>query len=551
MQIDLNQAEPRTKPFHAQVCIIGAGIAGLTLAHRLAQQGIDVALLEAGGLTLDPPVQAALASTPLTGTPHLGTHEGRFQVFGGASLRWGGQLLPMPSSATEALSSRPERSAVEGPEAPPAQPTPPWPIAPESLTPHYAAAEKLLAVDNLPYNANAFFAVTHFQPPALINQLPHLTPSLSKWTPFSHRNLASTIGRDLLDHPNVTVYLHAQATQLELAPARTHIQATQVCTFTGKTFRFEAQHFIVAAGTVETSRLLLASRSIAPEGVGNQHDQVGRNFHDHLTIPAAPLHGLARTALLSQLRPFVFGATQHSFKLEAAPQLREQLALNPVLAHLTFNEKPGSGLAAVRDLLHARQHGDFAATLRANISHLPSAAIEAFRLAASAKLHHRRFINASTTVTLQLNAAQDAPSPSRITLREDCDPNGLPQPMVDWRITPHELHTLRAFAAHLRESLATLSLDSGIDWQPALFDDNQPLANLEDARHAMGGACMGTDPRTSVVDSNLTVHGIANLHIAGAATFPDGSPQLITLPLMALALRLADHLAAQIVRAAK
>jgi choline dehydrogenase-like flavoprotein len=58
----------------------------------------------------------------------------------------------------------------------------------------------------------------------------------------------------------------------------------------------------------------------------------------------------------------------------------------------------------------------------------------------------------------------------------------------------------------------------------------------------MGGASMGTDSSTSVVDPNLRVHGLRNLFIASAAIFPDGSPQLPTLPLMTLTLRLAQHL---------
>jgi choline dehydrogenase-like flavoprotein len=72
------------------------------------------------------------------------------------------------------------------------------------------------------------------------------------------------------------------------------------------------------------------------------------------------------------------------------------------------------------------------------------------------------------------------------------------------------------------------------------------LSRIQDARHAMGGACMGTDPRSSVIDPNLTVHGIDNLSIAGTATFPTGNPPLPALPLMALALRLAHHVTARL-----
>jgi choline dehydrogenase-like flavoprotein len=544
MEIDLEPVAARVEPFRSQICIIGAGIAGLTLAHRLSGQGIDVALLEAGG-AVESPTEAAdatdralFAQAQLSGRPHLGTREGRSRVFGGSSLRWGGQLLPLPD-----------------------EPDPAWPIAPEELAPHYRAAEQLLGVDDLPYAFPAFFDRSHTARPSLLAQLPELTATLSKWTPFTRRNLAVTLGRDILANPRVRIYLHAQVAELLLAPARTHLQAVLVRTLSGATFRFEADRYILAAGTVETSRLLLASRSIAPEGVGNAHDQVGRNFHDHLTLPAATLTGPARATLLREFRPWIFprrgwnfgtDETLHSAKLEPSPELRERLDLNHVLAHLAIDEPEGSGLAAIREFLLARQRGHLVSGLAAHAAHVPSATFEALRLAWAAKLQHRRFISAGAAVTLRLNAAQDTPSLSCVTLSDKLDPYGLPLPIVDWRITPRETATLRNFAAHLRARSAALHLD-GLQWLPELFtlSENRdlPLPHLEDARHAMGGACMGPnpqDPRTSVVDANLTVHGVPNLSIASAATFPTGSPPLPTLPLMALSLRLADRLAAQL-----
>jgi choline dehydrogenase-like flavoprotein len=537
MEIDLELVAARVEPFRSQVCVIGAGIAGLTLAHRLSQQGIDVALLEAGGRTLESPdgmFDAAghdiFAQARLSGEPHVGTTAGRSRVFGGSSLGWGGQLLPLATPPDTA-----------------------WPISNEDLAPHYRAAERLLGVDDLPYDFPAFFERSHTTPPATLARLPELTPTLSKWTPFTRRNLATLVGAPLLASRGARIYLRAQATELVLDRERDHLEAVLVRTLSGATFRFEASHYILAAGTVETSRLLLASRSVAPEGVGNAHDQVGRNFHDHLTLPAGVLTGAARATLLREFRPWVFdggrGATLHSLKLEASAELRERFALNPVLAHLTINEPEGSGVAVLRDLLLAVQHGNLRHALATHAVRVPSAMLDASSLWCAATLHHRRFVSARAAVALRLNAAQDAPSLSRIELSDQLDPAGVPQPVVDWRITARDITTLRSFAVHLHEHLAALQLD-GFHWLPELFtpDDVAPLPQIEDARHAMGGACMGHDPRSSVVNADLTVHGIANLSIASAATFPNGSPPLPTLPLMALSLRLADRLAAQLLR---
>lgn len=504
MEIDLAQLDSSATGsdlLRAPLCIIGGGVAGLTLARKLVSLGHEVLLLEAGGHTPE-------AFTPIqqAGHPHPGTSEPRPRALGGTSLTWGGQLLPFPQDSA-------------------------WPISTADLAPFTAEAESLLAVDSLSYDAAEFFTQIHQPTPSLLNQLPQLDASLSKFTPFSHRNLAHTLGEKLRTHSKARIVLHAHATELLLAATRDHIEAVLVRTPSGRTHRIEADHFILAAGTIETVHLLLMSR------IGN--DQVGRNFHDHLTIPAATLREPARSQLLAALRPWIFGGkshrgTLHSLKLSASPNLQRQLNLLPILAHLTIDEPDTSGIGALRTLLRARQQNNLAATLRTTFPQLPRALADAARLTLSARTQHRRYVSPRATVQLRLNAAQRTPSTSRITLSSDL------QPILDWRIDPTELTTLRAFAQHLRTHL---KLD-GLDWNPSLFtpDLTAPLPNLDDARHAMGGATMGTNPRTSVVDPNLRVHGLRNLFIASAAVFPDGSPQLPTLPLMSLTLRLAQRL---------
>jgi choline dehydrogenase-like flavoprotein len=147
-------------------------------------------------------------------------------------------------------------------------------------------------------------------------------------------------------------------------------------------------------------------------------------------------------------------------------------------------------------------------------------------------------------VQITVNAAQDVPSSSRIVLSEKLDSHGIPQAQVEWHISQKELVTLRKFAAHLKEQLSALD---GMQWCTELEEGTLPTS-MDDARHAMGGACMGNDASSSVVDPQLRVHGMENLAIASAAVFPDGSPQLPTLPLLALTLRLAERLAGQLIQ---
>ena len=508
MEIDLDKAAARSEPFRSQVCVIGAGIAGLTLAHCLGRQGIDVALLESGGQTPEPRSHALFSQARNIGAPYLGLHKGPYRAVGGTSIAWGAQVLPMAASA--------------------------WPIHADSLATLYSEAQQLLSLNDLPFDAAPFSAETKTAPLPAISGI---ETRFSKSAPFSHRNFAHTLARTL--PASVTLYLHANVT--ELLPTNASITSTIARNYAGTTFHFEAAHFIIAAGTIETSRLLLASRSQSEQGIGNAHDQVGRNFHDHLSVSAAEPASSARTALLQTLTPRIFSGTMHTPKLEATPTLREQLHLNAVLAHLTVHEPENSGAAVIRDVLHARQRGNLTHTLIAHAPRLPDSLITAAQLTWQARVNHRRYISRHAAVTLRLNVEQQLRPDSRITLSPERDALNMPIALLDWKISPAEIQTLRRFATHLRRQLITLD-PTAMDWNEALFDDTIPLA-LEDVFHPMGGALMGTDPSTSVVDPSLTVHGITNLHIASGATFPAGGSPLPTLTLMALTLGLAGRLA--------
>jgi choline dehydrogenase-like flavoprotein len=514
----LGEAEASGEAVRSQVCVIGAGIAGLVLARRLALAGIDVVVLEAGGHSIEDCGQRRFAAAALKGQAHVGTTEGRFRVFGGTSLRWGGQVLAMAEDADA------------------------WPVGAEELKPFVAEAEGLLEVGGLPFQAADFFEAIGSPVPAMLAELRGVDARVSKWMAFPRRNLAPSLGKDLLERARV--YLHAQVVELLLAPDGARVEAVVVRTPSRKRMRFEADEVVVAAGTVETSRLLLASR------VGNEHDQVGRNFHDHVTAPAAVLRGEARARVVRELRPWVFfagvtdvhGGTLHSVKLEASRELRERLGLNPILAHLAIVEPEGSGIAVVREMLTSVQRGEFAKALTMHALKIPGAMLDGVRLVLGAKLRGRRFISEGAVVKLQFNLAQDAPSCSRIFLGDGVDAAGVPEVVVDWRVSAQEVGTMRRYAAHLQKQFEAMGL-AGVEWAPGIVEESGVLGGMEDARHAMGGACMGDDPRTSVVDREMRVHGVGNLSIASAATFPDGSAQLPTLTMMALALRLAERLA--------
>jgi choline dehydrogenase-like flavoprotein len=529
MLVDLEELEAQSEPIRSQVCIIGAGLAGLSLAQRLAAAGIGVALLEAGGRTLEDRSQR-IYEARMARLKHNGTCEGRFRLLGGTSTRWGGQLMPYTAEILQPPHSLPSYG---------------WPLAFDEVAPFYRDAEHLLDADDLPYDAKPLLTAFHRKTPPLLAAMPELRARFSKCAPFSRRNLGATVGKDLEQSDSVTLYLHANLTELLLAPTGDRIEAALVCNYAGTKFRFEASHFILCPGTIETSRLLLASRSVNPKGVGNTHDQVGRYFHDHISLPSAKLTGATRTMFLESFGPFLFRRTAHTVNFEALPQLREHLNLLAVMAHIIIDEPEDSGVSVTRSLLRSAQRGNMKEAIFRELPKVPRAAIDIGGLAYMATFEKRRHASPSAAVMLCLDSEQLPLADTRIYLDDDLDPFGMPKAVVDWTISDADLTTLRRFAKFLRERFAALSI-GGVEWRPEIFDQSAEITGITDTFHPMGGCRMGTDPRASVVDSNLTVHGIPNLSIASAAVYPAGGNSNPSFTIIALALRLGDRLAAQL-----
>ncbi|MDE1154376.1 MAG: GMC family oxidoreductase [Acidobacteriaceae bacterium] len=515
MLLDLEQA-PADVATESDVCIIGAGIAGLLLASRLVERGLRVHLLEAGGAELEDRSQQ-LYDAEMAATRHAGTTEGRFRTFGGSSTRWGGQLLPYTSDIYT---------------PPPGVPSLGWPIDERNLAPYYAELQQILGVDALPFEDSLLPALGK----APLQRHTDFTVRFSKWIPFPRRNLGKTLGERLSAHPKITIYTHANVVALEGEAGS--ITAARARTYNGRDVLFRARTFLLTSGTLESPRLLLAS-----PGVPNHHDQIGRYFHDHVSFAAAEFTGQQRAALLERFGPWLVEGTLHTVKIEASPELRSREHLLAVMGHLTVEEPEDSGAAAVRNTLRLLQRGKLGEAIGAkNVGALARGVPDVLRLATSARLQKRRYISPRARVRLNIDLEQAPSAENRIRLSHETDAIGMPRAIVDWRVQQAERDTAVRFAPHLAQWLEDLHMQPS-QWSEALRL-GQP--ELIDTFHPMGGTRMGEDPASSVVGPELRVHGLTNLYVASCSVFPAGGSSNPTFTMMALALRLADLLTARL-----
>jgi choline dehydrogenase-like flavoprotein len=521
MQLDLDCITNQTN-FKSTVCIVGAGVAGLILARTLAKRGIEVHLLEGGG-PLPESRSQELYEVQMAGMRHDGATEGRFRVFGGSSTRWGGQLLPY----TPDIFNPPEGIPSAG-----------WPLRSAEIEPYYVEVRDLMHVSHHSPAARAIKSSSTRRPLESVD----VNVRFSKWAPFSKRNLASTLGPECLASERIIVFFHANLTGVEFREGSDRVAKVTAKNYAGRSFEFESSQFIICAGTIETCRTLLAFKEKLEPRIGKTMDNVGRYFHDHISFAAASVTGSARKAFVKLFTPQLVEGTLHTPKLEASAGLRSRESLLAVMAHFVIEEPEGSGIAAVRDFLQAIQRRQSASVLLKTGLALPQNSVDIAKLIWNARVRKRRAITDRASITLRIDCEQAPNAENRITLSEDHDAVGMPRAIIAWRMSEHEHRTIGIFAKVVDKYLNQLGFGP-IDWNPVLCQsDDSWLKFTRDTFHPMGGTQMGVDPIASVVDSNLKVHGTANLFVASCSTFPAGGSSNPTFTLMALTLRLGSHL---------
>jgi len=257
------RAIPTGTTLHTDVCIIGAGAAGITIAQELSATPAAVILLEAGGLEVDADDQAQYRGK-VTGRAYYPLDQARLRYFGGTTNHWGGMCRPLDAADFEARAWLPHSG---------------WPLTRSELDPYYTRAAELCELNGARFSPQDAGISTD----DLLPLDPRITETVlfrfSRPTRFGKAYRAR-----LASAPRVSVFVHANALELETDnSARTVIGVRAGC-LNGSRFRVSARLYVVAAGGIDNARLLLASNRAASVGLGNDHDLVGRYFQDHLVV---------------------------------------------------------------------------------------------------------------------------------------------------------------------------------------------------------------------------------------------------------------------------
>ncbi len=535
---------PADQTIETEVCIVGTGPAGTTLAREFAGQDFRVCLLESGQIERDPPTQSLYAGE-LVGDPYDAPSETRRRRLGGTAHAWcirigGGRIgvrhMPLDDIDFESRDWLPYSG---------------WPFAKAELEPFYRRAQAICQAGPYAYEADAWEDAQTPHLPLVSNRV---TTSMFQFGPSSA--FLDLHQGELQQAENITTYLHANVVELETDETAGTVSRVRVACLQGNRFWVRAKIVILATGGIENARLLLLSNQTQQAGLGNQQDRVGRFFMDHPLIRTGKLipanRQLFNSTALYDRRQRNGVSVMGKLALSEDTLRREQL-LNVSMVLFPRHRRYGStAVSSLKTLVASGlrkqwpEHG--VAHLGQVLAGLDDIAILGYRALTKqpyfysdwarggwSELPHKEREFAYFEV---FNQTEQSPDPdNRVTLGTELDALGCPKLKLHWRWSHSDVQRI----CRAQEIFAQEIARAGLGQLQIERNGELPQIVSASTHHHLGTTRMHPDPRQGVVDANCQVHGVANLFVAGSSVFPNGGYANPTLTIVALATRLADH----------
>jgi choline dehydrogenase-like flavoprotein len=503
---------PKNTVIETDVCIVGAGAAGITLAKEFIGQPFRVCLLESGGFEFEEKTQD-LYSGENVGFP-IPLNIMRLRYFGGSTSHWGNYCSPLDEMDFEARDWIPHSG---------------WPFKKSQLDSYYERAQNLCRLGPFAYNCEFWQTKTSPLLPFASNRV---VTSI-----FQMREPATRFGtvyrKEILEAPNITTFLYANLLNIDTDVTARTVTRLSVSCLQGNKFVIAGKLFVLATGAIENARLLLLSNDISRVGLGNQNDLVGRFFMSHalcepaLFLPSDPL--IPATLYVNSKPPVdKLKVTGHLTLSHETQRQHKLLNFNAVLFPVYMAQ---TGLMSLKRLAK-REFDTLAKELRNIVADIDGVATAAYWKLLKGVIPVRAF---SLTC-----AIEQSPNPaSRVTLSSERDALGKQRVRLNWQLRPVDKRSLRRSLEIVGAELGRAGLGRlKIDLKES--DESWPEV-IRDAGHHMGTTRMHLDPKQGVVDENCRVHGMSNLFLAGSSVFPTSGHANPTLTIVALALRLAAY----------
>jgi choline dehydrogenase-like flavoprotein len=523
MLIDFREAAALVP--RVDLCIIGAGAAGITIAQQFLNSSTSVCLLESGGLHYESSTQA-LYSGHSTGQP-VDLVGGRVRAFGGSMNHWGGRCAELSEAEIA------ERAWI---------PNSGWPLGLKDLAPYYRRAWELCGLDGRGIGADAVFDELRIETRRF-----SANTAMQVWQFVpSDGGLFWNFGKVYLDAiaraPNITLALHANATNFSVGERGTHIDDVTVMSENGRMTHVNARAYVLCCSGIDNARVLLAGGPPRGGGIGNARGLVGRYFMEHSRVQAATVFTTQRLSPLEDILTEYTDArgARYQTGLVISERAQRERALLNASAVLQYVGDPNAGITAAQDFWRNWRDGRWPGDSGDDVWNV----IRDFE---SIEGNLNRYVGGRPPI-LPVDSAsiivdiEQVPDPdSRITLGDDRDALGMRTAVVDWRVSDLERTTAREFMIDLGLELGRRGIGR-LRLAPWLAGGGSWREALTETYHYIGATRMSPDPTRGVVDVDCRVHDIDNIFVGGSSVFPTSGHVNPTLTVVALAVRLADRL---------
>ena len=508
MHIDARQLDDHSI-IEGDICIIGAGAAGITMAMELINSSYKVILLEGGGFEYDDKVQE-LYNGKLLGHPYYPMKASRLHYFGGSTGHWGGMC-----STFDDIDFK-KRDWVENSG---------WPIKREDIAQYYPQAESILDLGYHNWDAKFFLD----QDPSCISFPFDEKVIWSKMWQFSPPTRFGKKYKDaIVEAKNIHLYTYANVVDMDATENVAAIKQVTVKNYAGKQHTVKATYFIFACCAIQNARMLLAFNKQAPKGLGNDNDLVGRYFMEHVEIKSGELW-------LNHIDPLKFYqlnmGTKYRAELAISPQKQEEFKVLNATVSLMPLEMSNKSIPAVK--LYSNDD--------------PRKSLDT--LIKYSSLDKRNFLQRMFSKSIfqsygLFTRAEQIPNPlSRVVLSEEKDELGVPRANLNWALSPIDKKTVLAINQLIGQQVGAAGIGRVKlkDWLADKSIDSLP-DYTSGGWHHIGTTRMSDDPKKGVVDANCKVFNINNLYMAGSSCYPTGGAVNPTLTAVAISLRLINHI---------
>ncbi len=485
MIFDLNSVEKNSNHKQYDVCLCGAGPAGITIARVLAKQGKRVAIFEGGGL------EYSELSQDLYQGESIGLRYGdairsdRLRYFGGTSNHWAGRCAFFDKVDFE------QRTYLG---------LPGWPITREEVFRFFDTACSVLDISREAFQTSQ---LTEWKG----NNFRFSEHAVSPPTRFGKKYYP-----ELKSSSRIDVYINANLTNIILNKDLDAATSFEIQNYANQKFLFSANSYVIAMGAIENARLLLNCDKQISSGIGNQNAMVGRCFMEHF--------GVEIGRFIAENSPIWH---QDNIQLNPSENMIRKLQIGNAVLNFQRDSVPIS-YGRLRKLKQALRvaacKSGFLTDLSRNILDFDCPG--------------------DGVITSMIEQAPNLNS--RVFLGNKKDMFGMRRVMLDWQANAADYKTVRTLGFEVAKEMAINGV-ARVQLKEFILDNTKTMDDFVGHAHQMGTTRMSEDPRFGVVNKNLQIHGFKNIFVAGSSVFPTGGGANPTLTLVMLSERLGHHLA--------